>query len=653
MSTQEKVQGEVLESDFLQKRELLGYGSKIVFLIALAASIFHVLLIFTGVLESFKMRAIHLGFLLPLTFLLYPARKKSSRKRISIVDFAFFASSLISVLYLSVIEYDRFISRIAYIDQLSTLDIIVGVVLIASILEATRRVVGTALVIITCIALLYGLFGENLPGILAHAGFSFSRTIDHLVFTSQGIFGIPLGASATFIFLFVLFGEFLLRSGAGKFFIDLAFSLTGTSKGGPAKMAVLSSALMGTVSGSAVGNVASTGVYTIPLMRKVGYTRPFAGAVEAAASTGGQIMPPIMGAAAFIIAEFIGMPYINLALAALIPAILFYLGVLSMVHFQAGKMNLKGLPKEDLPDWKEVLFKRGHLAIPLAVIVVVLVYGYTPYVAAGLGLFSVLVVSFLSASTRMSVKDIVKAMSNGAQASIVIAVTCACAGIIVGIASQTGLGARFASIVISFSQDNLYIALPLVMIAAIILGMGIPTTAAYIMVAAIAVPALVQLDVLPLAAHLFALYFAVVSNITPPVAIAAYTAAGIAGARPMLTGVLAAKLGSAAFIVPYIFVFHNELLLVGEPVAIIVNIFTATLGIIALASVLIGYLFRDLKLWEKAALLIIATLLVIDSGYILTTLSCLTFGFIAFQQKKEQNYPDDKNEEIDPIENIK
>ncbi len=622
------------ERDMLPTRKFIHFGIKSVFYIALAASIFHIYLMFTGVLESFKMRAIHLAFLMPLAFLVYPLRKKSSKNIFSVIDFTLFIVSISALLYLSMIEYDRFLSRWAYVDPLTALDIVAGVVLIICVLEATRRVIGSALAIIAVAALLYGLFGENLPGILAHSGFSFTRTIDHLVFTTEGIFGIPLGASATFIFLFVLFGEFLVRSGGGQFFIDLAYSIAGKSKGGPAKMSIFSSALMGTVSGSAVGNVASTGVYTIPLMRKVGYTRAFSGAVEATASTGGQILPPVMGAAAFIIAEYLGMPYIEVAAAALIPALLFFLGVLCMVHFQAGKMNLSGLPKEELPKLKEVLLKQGHLSIPLIVILVVLFNGFTPYLAAGYALISVVIVSAFQAATRMSIKDIIYALSKGAQSSILIAVTCACAGIVVGIASQTGIGSRFSSIVIHLSQDILLLALPLVMIASIILGMGIPTTAAYIMVSAIAVPALVELNVLPLAAHLFALYFAVVSVITPPVAMGAFAASAIAGSKPMYTGLLSMKIGAAAYVVPYLFVFNNELLLIGSNFSIAFNIITAMIGIVAMAASLSGYFMTHVNVNERVLLIVISLALINDTGPLISIISGLVFiAFILFQKR--------------------
>ncbi|WP_053218220.1 TRAP transporter permease [Virgibacillus senegalensis] len=573
----------------------------LVFIIAVCASLFHIYLGLTGVLESYKMRGLHLAFLLPISFLLYPLAKSKRNNVTLLVDFILFILSTISILYLSVFEYDRIITRMAYVESLTPLDLMVGIALILCILEATRRIIGWSMVIVSLAAIVYALYGNLLSGPLAHTGVSFDRLIEQLAFTTEGIFGIPLAASATFIFLFVLFGVFLEKSGVGQFFIDFSYALTGRSRGGPAKMSVLASGLMGSISGSSTANVTSTGAYTIPLMKKVGYKPSFAGGIEAAASTGGQILPPVMGAASFLLAEFVGLSYTSVIIAALIPAVLYFLSVGFVVHFQAVKMDIKGLPKADVPKWSYVL-KNAHLSIPLFVIIVALFLGYTPYLAALVALASVVIVGAVKKATRMSLKQIVVTLSEGAKATIMIAVTCAAAGIIIGVASQTGIGIAFTSTVIGLAQGHFFVILPLVMIASIILGMGVPTSAAYIMVAAIAVPALVELNVSVLAAHLFALYFGVFSGITPPVAISSYAAAGIAGAKPMQTSLMAFKIAIPAFIIPYIFVFHNELLLQGEWYDIVYAVMTALIGIITLSASIVGCYLRRMNWLERLAL---------------------------------------------------
>ncbi|WP_051302036.1 TRAP transporter permease [Salibacterium aidingense] len=616
---------------------------RLVFVIAVSASLYHIYLGLTGVLEAYQMRSLHLGFLLPISFLLFPMFKERKESSWLTVDIAFFIMSAFSILYLGVFEYERIINRIAYVDSLTALDLIAGVVLVLCILEATRRIIGWSMVVIAIIAMLYALYGNILPGPFSHTGNSFDRMIEQLVFTTEGIFGIPLAASATFIFLFVLFGVFLEKSGVGQFFIDFSYALAGRARGGPAKMSVVASSLMGSISGSSTANVTSTGAYTIPLMKNVGYKPSFAGGVEAAASTGGQILPPVMGAASFLLAEFVGISYTTVIIAALIPALLYFVSVGFVVHFQAVKNGIVGLSKEEVPQWSSVL-KNVHLSIPLIVIVTALFLGYTPYLAALIALASVVVVGAIKKATRMSLKQIIVTLRDGAKATIMIAVTCATAGIIIGVASQTGIGITFASAVIGLAQGQFLIILPLVMIASIILGMGLPTSAAYIMVAAIAVPALVELEVSVLAAHLFALYFGVFSGITPPVAISSYAAAGIADSKPMGTSLTAFKIAIPAFIIPYIFVFHNELLMQGEWYEIIYTTVTALIGVIILAASIVGCYLQKMNWLERIVLFLAAFGMISFNNVLIPSFSFLVIVIITGVQcihiKKNRNTED-------------
>jgi TRAP transporter 4TM/12TM fusion protein len=622
----------------LEKRSLSGWQWVLVGAVAVGCSLFHLSLGYFGILESLRMRAAHLLFLLPLAFLLYPASKKSPSQRFTPADLIWFGLSMFGCLYIAVFEYERLVSRVIYIDPLTRMDLGVSLLLILCTFEATRRCVGLPLVIVAAIALLYALFGERLPGAMGHTGFSLEWVIEHLALTTEGIFGIPVGASATFVFLFVLFGNFLQSSGAGQFFIDLAYAAAGRARGGPAKMAVLASALMGTVSGTAVGNVVTTGAYTIPLMKRVGYPPYFAGAVESAASTGGQIMPPIMGAAAFILAEFLGMPYLKVAAAAAIPAVLYFLSVGFVVDFEAQKRGLRGLPASELPSVVNILKKDAHLSLPLVVIVVMLVGGYTPYMAGFASIISVVAVSFLRAHTRLNLRSALEALNLGAQGAIVIAVTCAVAGIVIGSASLTGVAVKFAALILSLAGGKLYFALPLIMIASLFLGMGLPTTAAYIMVAALAVPALVEMGVVPLAAHLFAFYFACISAITPPVAIAAYAGAGLAGAPAMKTGWESVRLAAAGFIVPYMFVYGPQLLLLGDWAGILLTSGTALIGCYALGAAITGWLKKATAHWQRGLLFAAALVLIAPIGFI-SFWGVALIGVVYFVQSRSATPP--------------
>ena len=416
--------------------------------------------------------------------------------------------------------------------------------------------------------LLYARFGPYLPGMLGHRGFAWKSIIRHMYLTLEGILGIPISVSSTFVFMFILFGTFLDKTGVGRFFIDLAYSLTGHLKSGPAMTAVVASGFMGSISGSSVANTVTTGAFTIPLMKETGYKPYFAGAVEAAASTGGQIMPPVMGAAAFIMAEFTGIPYVKIIAAAAIPAVLYYFAVGIMVHLEASRLGLKGIPKDGLPKLRNIIKTQGYLLLPLFVIVYFLVKGYTPLLAAFYAICISVVIAIIATLVKgdksFGFKEFFSALEQGAKGSIGVACACACAGMVVGVVTLTGLGLRVAELIVTLAQGKLFLTLFFTMIASIILGMGLPTTAKYIVLATMAVPALLKLDVNLMAAHLFILYFGVIADITPPVALAAYAGAGIAGANSMKTGFQAVKLASAAFIVPYIFAYDSSLILVED-----------------------------------------------------------------------------------------
>ncbi len=614
------------------KRVLTGWQWKIVVLIASSCSLFHLGVTIMGTPEAIKMRATHLAFLLPLGFLLNPAGQQSPKDRFSSVDIMWFLLSALSFLYVGYFEYPRLVERWIYASPLTDLDIVFGIIMIICTLEATRRIVGFSLVIISTIAIIYSAFGNLLPGNLGHGGYPMGWIIEHFSLTTEGILGTTVGASASFVFLFVLFGKFMDVSGTGYFFIELANSLAGKTVGGPAKMAVISSCLMGTVSGTAVGNVMTTGVYTIPLMKSCGYRASFAGAVEAAASTGGQIMPPIMGAAAFILAEFLGVSYLSIAAAATVPAIIYFICIFVIVDFEARINNLKEMPHSEIPIFKQVIKKNGHLALSLIILVFLLIKGYTPSYAAMGAIFSAFFVSYLRPHTRITLPKLLEALNLGAQSAIVVAVTCAVAGIVIGSASLTGFAVKFAGFVVSLAKGELLLALPLVMIASLIMGMGLPTTAAYVMVATLGVPALVKIGVMPLAAHLFAFFFACMSAITPPVAIAAYAAAGLAESSAFRTGWEAVRLASAGFIVPYAFVCGPELLLQGSFNNIILSSLTAIVGCIALSAGIVGWLGKKISFIERLLLFITALLLISPNKFYSLIGGCI-FGILCVYRK--------------------
>lgn len=608
------------------------FMAKIVSALAITFSVFQLYTAIFGVLDAQLQRAVHLGFGLALSYLLYPALDSWSRQTIHPLDVILAVLGAAAPAYI-VYEYQNLVLRAAMPTEL---DIVVGVTGILLVIEAARRVVGIPMVCVVLAFLAYAFAGPYMPGVLAHRGLTVNQLVSHLYYTTEGIFGIPLGVSSTFIFLFILFGAYLESTGLGKFFIDAANAIAGWASGGPAKVAVLSSGLMGTVSGSSVANVVGTGSLTIPMMKKLGYHKNFAGAVEAAASTGGQLMPPVMGAAAFLMAEFVGVPYIEIVQAAIIPAFLYFMGVWLGVHFEAKRSNLRGIPRDQLPRLGTLLRERGHLALPLIVIVYLLVSGYTPMRAALVAIFLSILVSSLRKSTRMKPMEILLGLETGARNVLGVLVACAAAGIVIGVVTKTGVGLKLASGLLELSGGMLLPSMFFTMITAIVLGMGVPTTANYVITSTIAAPALIQLRIPVLAAHMFVFYFGIIADVTPPVALAAYAGAGISGGNALMTGVNASKLAIAAFIIPYMFVLSPELLMIDATVGgLALSVFTAVLGMVAISASLIGYL-ADHCLPAERFVLFVGGLLMIKPGITTDIVGIVVFAAVIFFQWKRK-----------------
>ncbi|MEW6045535.1 MAG: TRAP transporter permease [Bacillota bacterium] len=592
-------------------RRLAGAAGRLVALLAIAFSVFQLYTAAFGVFEARIQRAVHLAFGMSLVFLLFPARRRRE-SRIAWWDLALAVVAAGVSLYL-VIFYEQIVMRAGLPTRA---DLLVATAAVLLVLEATRRVAGLPIVIIAAAFVVYALVGRSMPGFLAHRGFSLSQVANHLYFTTEGIFGIPLGVSSTFIFLFILFGAFVGKTGLGRFFIDLANAVAGFAAGGPAKVAVITSALEGTISGSSVANTVGSGSFTIPMMKRLGYRPEFAAAVEAAASTGGQIMPPIMGAAAFLMAEFTGIPYIEVAKAAVIPAILYFSGIFIAVHYEARRLGLKGIPRDQLPGLWSVLRSRGHLFLPLVGIIWLLVEGSTPMKAAFYGILLAVGAATIHPSTRMNWREIVEALEQGARSALGVVMATAAAGIIIGVVTLTGLGLKLASGLVDLAQGNLLLTMLAAMVTSLVLGMGVPTTANYVITSTIAAPALLRLGVPLLSAHMFVFYYGVVADITPPVALAAYAGSGIAGSNPMKTGVTGTRLAIGAFLVPYMFVFSPVLLMQDVTVWRAVHVLATSLaGMFGVAVALGGYMRTSLAVWARV-LLAAGGVMMIDPGLV-------------------------------------
>lgn len=545
-------------------------------------------------------RGIHVGAILVLCFAVQRFRLRETRSTPPWFDWLCIAGSIAIAVYLAVV-FDRLTVSGG---RFETIDVVFSVICLVLVLEAARRVTGLILPILAVLFIVYDYYGRSMPGLFRHRGYDLDRIVTFMYESTEGIFSTAIGVSSTYIFLFILFGSILQKSGMGQFFNDIALALAGQARGGPAKVAVLASGFLGSINGSAIANVVTTGAFTIPMMKRVGYQRNFAGAVESAASVGGQIMPPIMGAAAFIMAETLGVPYTQIVLVAIIPAVLYYLGILIQVHLRATSQGLRGISRENLPAVMDVMKERGHLLLPLLFLLYMLFFsGTTILFAAVTTIFVTIAAAMVRKSTRMSLLDIVHALRDGALTAVSVAVACACVGIIVGVATQTGFGVKLAGTIVTIGGGFLLPTLLMTAVACIILGMGLPSIPAYIIVATMAAPALVQLDVAPLAAHLFVFYFGLFANITPPVALAAFAAAGLSGGSPMRTGFLAMRLALGGLIVPFVFVYQPELLMLDGSAADTIRAAVILLvGVTLLAVAAEGHLFVPLPIWLRIVL---------------------------------------------------
>lgn len=561
-----------LEEGGSKKRELTGFWKKYVYVLGIIAVLFHFYVLVIHPISYWRLYLMHILFGMLLVYAIYKPGKKF-KDTVPWYDVLLMLAGIGTVIYCITAE-----RGMAYRmgSNPTTADLIAISIILLLLLEGTRRIYGMILPTVAIVFLLYCHFGQYFSGGLGHSGYSWKKTISYML-GYEAVFGSPMNASATMVFLFMVFGAFLTFSGAGPFFIDLAMSLAGSKRGGPAKVAVISSALFGTVSGNSVANVVSTGAFTIPLMKSVGYKPKFAAAVEATASSGGQIMPPILGSAAFIMAELIGAPYSEIMLASIIPALLYFFTVFLMVDIEAAKNNLTGVAKEELPKRKYVL-QNLYMLLPLVVLTLVMtVLNQSAIRAASWGILSCIIV-YIIKNRKFSFKEILDAMADGAKSACGMICACGTAGIVVGVLNMTGAGIKFASFVVEVANGHLLVALILTMIASLILGMGLPTSASYIICAAVAAPALIDMGLTAIQAHMFVFYFACISAITPPVAMAAYAGATISGSKPMEVGFTACKLGICAFIVPFMFCYAPTLLWKGAAGAIIVTIITALIG---------------------------------------------------------------------------
>ncbi len=593
-----------------QKRDYIKIARDILSFIFIA---FHLYLVFSGLIPNVIQRSVHIALSLPIIFLYFPPKKN----RLTLIfDIFFSVISFGAAIYITLF-YEKILYQYGIME--GKLQELLAITMIIMVLEGARRSVKPALPIIASLFLLYGFFGHLIPGYFGHVKFESQSILGMLYLTPNGIWGIIVGISANIIAIFVIFGAFLVESGGGEGFIKFSLRLAGKFIGGPAKVAVISSALFGSISGSASANVASTGVFTIPMMKKIGYDKAFAGAVEATASSGGQIMPPIMGAGAFIMAELIQTPYLKIALSATIPALLYFYSVGAGIHFYSLKEGKSGLPDSEIPTLSDTVKSSIFFVIPLVLLIFLLVKGYTPQYAAFWTVIATLAMFPLNTSFKLDIPSIwqklYKGVTKGARQAAIIGSITACAQIIIGIINQTGLGVKLSSFILDFSKDNLFLALILTMITSLILGMEVPTTAAYLVAVVIGGPALIKLGIHPIASHLFVFYFAIISAITPPVCGAVYIASGIAGANWVKTAKFALLLGFSAFIIPYLFVYDTSLLFIGTPLSIIYALIRSFLSVTIISAAGMGYLKKALTKWERVFLFLSGVLLLIKNPW--------------------------------------
>lgn len=601
-----------LEEDGALKRTLTGNWDKIFYVFAIAMSLFHIYALILSSTTMWYLYCVHVGMGAVLTFALYSGSKRSPLDRPGAVDIVGMLATAFAFIYMAV-EMNTLVYRIG-IDP-TAMDLVVAVIIIVVVLEITRRTCGNILPLIALIFILYAKFGHLILGPMGHRLYTWQKVLSYQL-GMDALFSSSVQASATYVFLFLIFGSFLQASGCGQFFIDFANSVAGASRGGPAKVAVISSALFGTVSGNSVANVVTTGSFTIPLMKSIGYSPKFSGAVEATASTGGQIMPPILGSAAFIMAALIGVPYKDIIVASILPALLYFYTVFIMVDLEAAKTGLKGLPREQLPKLS-VVSKKIYLLLPLAVIFVTLTaFNLSPIRAAAWGIISAIAVTFVNWKDHMTFKGVLDALASGAKSSCSLVASTATAGLVVGVLNMTGAGLKLAGAIVSLAQGHLFPALLLTMITCVIMGMGLPTTASYLICVSVAAPALIELGVPVLSAHMFVFYFACISAITPPVALAAYAGAGIAKAKPIEVAFTSCKLGISAFIVPFMFAYAPSLIMQGTLGEIALTSVTALLGVTAISFGLQRQISKYALTIFESALLVAAAFLLIKPGIV-------------------------------------
>ncbi|MEK3953105.1 MULTISPECIES: TRAP transporter permease [Psychrobacillus] len=631
-------QQEILEKYDLESntRTLGGVLKYIIYFGLMAFSLFQLYTAIYGQFPAQIQRTVHLGFGLVFIFLLFPARRKFSKTKIPWYDFILTAGALLIGTYWT-INYTRLVQSLG---SLESMDFIVGLLAVLLVLEASRRAVGLPITIIAAIFLVYAYLGPYFPAFMAHRGQSVDNIVNLMFYTTDGILGTPLAVSSTYIFAFLLFGAFLVKTGVGQYFNDLSVAVAGKLVGGPAKVAIFSSALQGTISGSSVANVVTSGAYTIPMMKSLGYKKEFAGAVEASSSTGGQLMPPIMGAAAFLMVEFIGrgVTYWDIAKAAAIPALLYFTGIWIMTHFEAKRLGLKGLTDDQMPDRKEI-FKKIYLILPIFLIIILMMVGVPVIHSALYGILACIAVGFINKDTKLGIKEILDALVDGARTALAVVAATACAGIIVGVVVKTGLGLSLATSLVKLAGGSILLTLFFVMIASLILGMGAPTTANYVITSTIAAPAIITLlapdvaqsavpIVVLLSAHFFVFYFGIIADITPPVALAAFAASGISGGDPIKTGLEASKLAIAAFIIPYMVVFSPTLLMIDTTLWEIIWVtFTAIIGMISIGAGMIGYWYRKVN-WLERILAVGAGLLLIYPESMSDIIGLVLFGVL-------------------------
>lgn len=593
--------------------------------VAVFTAVYHMYTAYFGSPPTLIHRSLHVSLILFLVFVLYPPMRKAHGTIWRVLDFIPALLSLVPTVYM-IVNYQDLVLQAG---RFTAPDVAVATLLVVLVLESARRVAGWPLPALAILFILFGYFGREMPGLLRHRGYDWDTLAYDFYASTEGIFGTAIGVSSTYIILFILFGAFLSKSGMSTLFNDLAMAIAGQTRGGPAKVATIASGFMGSINGSAIANVVSTGSFTIPMMKKIGYSKNFAGAVESSSSVGGQILPPVMGAAAFIMAETLGVPYTTVALAAIVPALLYYMSLIIQIHLRATRLGLQGISRDSLPAIRDVLRERGHLLIPLVFLIYMLFFsGRTILYSALLTILVTIACAMLRKTTRMSFKDILEALEEGVRMTIGVAIACASVGIVVGVVTLSGFGVTLAGAIVTAAGGILFWTLVMTMLACLVLGMGLPSIPAYIITATMAAPALTQLGVEPLVAHLFVFYFGLFANITPPVALAAFAAAGVSGGKPMGTGFAAVRLAAAGFVIPYIFVYSPEILMRGVDIGTgILVLVTAILGVSLLSTALEGHFMVKMS-WYLRIMMTAAAILLLNSNLVMSLIGAVAAAII-------------------------